>query len=139
MLLREYRVTDLDTIENINFFAAASIRYHGDINAENVLCVANAKEEVIAVGYLKYDESFASLGEQMIEVSMYSDETCQVDAMIDDMLLEGLINRFNEIKEANPKKKLNLRVFREADEIKDMQFFLVKRLWFNFCHSCIKI
>jgi ribosomal protein S18 acetylase RimI-like enzyme len=131
MLLRNYSSTDLNAIEKINSFCAISIRYHGDIKEENVFCVVDDKDELTGVGYLKFNEKIQRKDKLIIEFSTSLHESHRGDMKIDGILMDGLINRFYEIKQAIPEKKLYLRVCCEADEINDMQFFMQKGFGLN--------
>ena len=131
MLLRKYSATDLDAIEKINSFCAISIKYHGDIKKENVLCVVDENKELIGVGYLKFSENLHTKGKHLIGFSTSIDESHQSDMKVNGMLMDGLINRFHEIKNIIPQKELCLRICCETDEIKDMQFYLDKGFGLN--------
>lgn len=131
MLMREYSTTDLNAIEKINSFCAISIKHHGDIKPENVLCVINEKKVLIGVGYLKFDEDNKTKGKNKIGFSISIDKAHQDDMEVDEMLMDGLINRFHQIKSTMPEKDLCLRICCETDEIKDMQFFLEKGFSLN--------
>ena len=124
MILRKYSNDDLEAIEKMNSFFAITIKYHGDINEEDVLCIVDRDEKLIGVGYLKYDKKFNTKGKYSIEFSTLLDEEHQGNMKIDGMLMDGLINRYHEIKNANPQKELCLRICCETAEINDMEFFL---------------
>jgi len=126
MVLRKYSNDDLEAIEKMNSFFAITIKYHGDISKQDVICVVGRDEKLIGVGYLKYDKKFNRKGKYLIEFSTLVDEEHQGNMKIDGMLMDGLIKRYHEIKNANPQKELCLRICCETDEIKDMQFFLEK-------------
>ena len=131
MILRKYSNDDLEAIEKMNSFLAITIKFHGDINKDDDLFVVDRDEKLIGVGYLKYDKEFNRKGKYSIEFSTLLDEDHQGNMEIGGILMDGLINRYNEIKNSNPLKELCLRTCCETDEINDIQFFLEKGFSLN--------
>lgn len=126
MILRDYCNNDLEAIEKINSFCAISIKYHGDILPENILCITDEKEKIIGVGYLKFNKKNQIKGKQIIEFSTFIIEEHTEDIEVYELLMDGLIKKFHEIKKSMPERELCLRICCETDEINDMQFFLKK-------------
>lgn len=131
MILRDYCINDLNYIERINSFCAVSINYNGDIKPENILCAVDENDEVVGVGYLKFDLNKQTEEKHEIEFSTYLDETYEDDVEIEGLLIDGLIKKFHSIKRMMPEKKLCLRVCCETREIEDMQFFLERGFSLN--------
>lgn len=131
MVLRKYCNDNFETIKKMNSFFAITIKYHGDIDKKDVICVVDKDEKLIGAGYLKYDKKFNRKGKYSIEFSTLLDEEHQGNVEIDGMLMDGLIKRYNEIKNDNPQKELCLRICCETNEINDMQFFLDKGFSLN--------
>ena len=131
MYLRNYCEKDLAAIEKVNAFCAISIQYHNDIHPENVLCVVNSKDEVIAIGYLKVDGHKTQKKKQTLGLSVFIDDQSLEDMRVKEMLVEGLIEKFNQIKKSMPEYDFALRVFCTSDDIQEMQFYLTKGFYLN--------
>lgn len=121
MSVRDYCIDDLSRIEEMNAFCAVSIRFHGDIRPENVLCAVNEKGDIVGAGYLKLGETGARC---MLEVSTFTDEAHAGDLAIEGMLVDGFNRRIREIKRMMPEKDVYLRSLCEADEIDRIQLFM---------------
>lgn len=127
MKLRKYNSTDLDAIDKID----SLMKYQGDIKKENIICIIDDNDKVIGVGWLKFDENVHINGKHFIKLSTKLDEAHKCDTEADGMLVDGLIRRFLQIKNAISGEQFCLHIFCETDEIKDMQFFLEKG--FSLC------
>ncbi|TCL59846.1 acetyltransferase (GNAT) family protein [Kineothrix alysoides] len=124
MLLRKYVREDLDSIAQINPFAAVQLQYNQSILPENIVC-AECDGSVIGVGFLLLHQTLETQKLQ-ITFSTYTDNEHQDNIEADGLLMDGLINRFHQIKKEKPDITVRLRECCETDEIDDMQFFIHK-------------
>lgn len=131
MQLRNYCAADLGAIEKINSFCAVSIKYHGDIKEENILCVVDENEKLIGAGYLKFDERLRKKGKLVIGFSTSIEEAHQGNMDAEGMLTDGLINRFHEIRRTVSYGEVCLRTCCEPDGIRNMQLLIDKGFCLN--------
>lgn len=133
MYLRNYCEKDLTAIEKVSAFCAISIQYHKDIHPDYVRCVVNSEDEVIAVGYLKVDDNRTQKKKRTLGFSIFIDDQHLEDSKVKDMLVSGLIEKFNQIKKSMPEYDFALRVFCPSNDIQEMQFYLTK----GFCLNAV--
>lgn len=131
MYIRNYSENDLSAIEKIDPFCAISIRYHGAIHPENVRCVVDSEDEVIAVGYLKIEDGESQIENRRIDLSVFVTEEAVKESSTKEVLVEGLIERFNQIKAGASESNLTLRVFCMSDDHQDVKFYQSKGFTLN--------
>lgn len=125
MLLRNYCVDDLGAIDEINRYCAVSIRYHGDVKPENVLCVENESGKIVGAGFLKPNQ-VKSDTKRLFDILTFIDEASASAREVEGTLLDGFIQRANEMKRVLSGKDVCLRTFCEADDIGRIQFLMDK-------------
>lgn len=130
MILREYCPDDLTAIEAINRYCSLVIRFHRDVKPENVLCVVDENGEMAGVGYLRPIQMQPE-AKSIFEISMFSGEECAGDLAVKRILLDGFVQKVNEIKCMTPSKTVCLRVFCEADEVDHIQLLMEKGFHLN--------
>ncbi|MGE5579278.1 MAG: GNAT family N-acetyltransferase [Bacillota bacterium] len=130
MILRSYCADDLSSIERISRFCALSVRYHRDVKPENVVCAVRGNGEIAGVGYLKPNQVQAN-AKRVFEISTFVDNASANDLTAEGILIDGFIQRANEMERMEPGEDVRLRCFCEADEIDHMRLLMEKGFYPN--------
>ena len=99
MYIRKFKQEDLCRIEQIHSFLAVQIKYHNGIRNENIVCVIK-DELIIGIGFLIIHQT-RNLQKTEVTYSASPDGDSKYNKKIRDLLMDGLLKRFRELKEAN--------------------------------------
>lgn len=128
MFLRKYHITDLEAIGRIDSFFPTQAKYHANCTEDNIICLVDDFNTIIGFGCLMFDQTFGinDLKKQNISFFTAQSRAYEDNYEVYNMLIDGLISRFLEIKSKYKEKELCLRICFETDEIRKMHFFLTK-------------
>lgn len=124
MYIRKFKQEDLCRIEQIHSFLAVQIKYHNGIRNENIVCVIK-DEMIIGVGFLIIHQT-RNLQKTEVTYSASPDGGSKYNKEIRDLLMDGLLKRFRELKEENPNSHYYLRICCDTEETEEMQALLKK-------------